>query len=235
MELKALWQMFLRRWYLIAIPLGIALALTAPDLLAMVQGGENTGGGWTTVIHLTAAQPPTGEELGYEDAGYFPWLASEYVVNGLTDWVRTSSFATEVSNGLAERNIEIEAGVIRGVIAADNARSVMQLFLTWPDHDQLQAMAEVAVNVLQNRNAVYFPQFAVEPAQVIALDEIILTPVAPPLTNRFGPLVQIALGLVAGIALAVIVEYLDDTVYSRDDLETLSLPILGEIPRHRKE
>lgn len=229
MELIALWRVFRRRWWLVLLPALGALLLAAPDLL----NSPAAGGGWTTLIHFTAALPTEGDETSYEDAAYFPWLASEYVVNGLADWVRTSSFARAVSEGLAERGIEVEAGAVRAAVAADNARSVMQLYLSWPDHDQLQAMAEVALDVLRHRSQDYFPQFAGQPLQVIPLDDITLTPVAPPLTNRFAPLLKGALGLAVGVGLAALAEYLDDSVHSRDDLEAMALPVLGEIPSHR--
>lgn len=233
MELKALWQMFWRRWWLILLPVIVVGVLTAPDLLAAVRGDTSGGGSFSTVINLTAAQPPDSGGTTYEDSGYFPWVASEYVVNGLTDWVRTGSFAAEVSAGLAERGIETEAAAIHGSVSADNARSVMRLYLTWPDAEQLQAMTEVALDVLQSKNGEYFPQFAVEPARVIPLDDVVIAPVPPTLTNRFGPFLKLALGLAVGIALAAVLEYLDDSVRSRADLAGLAIPVLGEIPPYK--
>lgn len=232
MELKAVWSMFWRRWWLVLLPVLVVGALTAPELLDAVSGGSPAAGGsWTTVINFTAAQPPSGQELGYEDAGYFPWLASEYVVNGLADWVTTGSFTAEVSAALGEAGLAIDAGALRPAFAPDNARSILRLQISWPDADQLQAIAEAAVDVLQTRSGVYFPQFAAQPAEVIALDSIALAPVPPPLTNRFMPFVKLALGLAVGLGLALLVEYLDDSIRTRADLEALALPVLGQIPR----
>jgi capsular polysaccharide biosynthesis protein len=39
--------------------------------------------------------------------------------------------------------------------------------------------------------------------------------------------------LAAGLGLAVLAEYLDQTVRSTADVEALELPVLGEIPRER--
>lgn len=227
MELIALWKMFLRRWWLIMLPALVVLALTVPELL------NPPAGGFTTTIHLTAAQPPSGEETTYEDSSYTPWTASEYLVNSLTAWVTTSSFADEISAALAEAGVDISAGAVRGALAADNARSVMAVYISWPDADQLQAIAEAAIYVLQHKNQDYFPQLTAEPAQVIALDDIALAPVAPSLMSRLRPLIKVALALLVGLALAALFEYLDDSIYSRADVEAMELRVLGEIPRHR--
>ncbi len=227
MELIALWKFLLRRWWIILLPAAVALGLTAQELLAP------PGGGWTTTLHLTAAQPPSSQEPSYEDSSYTPWTASEYLVNSLTAWVRTSSFAEEVSRLLAGRGIEVDPGALRASIASDNARSVMQLTISWPDPAELQVIAEAAITVLQTLNQAYFPQLTAEPAEVVALDDISVVPVAPPLSSRLRPLLKVGLALLAGLALAGLVEYLDDSIRSRQDLEELELPVLGEIPRHR--
>ncbi len=233
MELIALWRMFLRRWWLILLPAVVVAVLIAPELLAAFRGGS-AGGGWTVALNFSAALPTSGDEPTYEDAGYFPWLASEYVVNALADWVRTGSFAREVSAMLAERGLQIEPGAIRAAVAADNARSVMQLYLSWADGDQIGIIAQTMVDVLQQRSAAYFPQFAAQPVEVILLDEIAPAPAAPPVTDRVRPLLKVALGLAAGVALAALAEYLDDSLRRRDEVEeALALPVLGEIPKYR--
>ncbi|MBN1963389.1 MAG: hypothetical protein JW910_02005 [Anaerolineae bacterium] len=227
MELIALWKFLLRRWWVIVLPALVTLVFAMPDVL------NPPAGGFTTTIRLTAAHPPTGNEPTYEDSSYIPWLASEYLVNSLTAWATTGSFAQEVSAALAADGLEIDAGAVRGSITADNARSVMALYISWPDAGQLEAIARAAITVMQTRNQVYFPQFAAEPADVIALDDVAIAPTAPGLMTRLQPLLKVALGLAAGLALAALWEYLDDSIRSRDDVEDLEIAVLAEIPRHR--
>ncbi len=64
---------------------------------------------------------------------YYNWLTSEYIVNGLTDWVKGGEFALAVSEQLAEQGYEIPAHEIQGGLAADNARSMLTLSLTHGD------------------------------------------------------------------------------------------------------
>jgi capsular polysaccharide biosynthesis protein len=227
MELKALWKMFLRRWWLIALPGVVALALAVPDFL------DPPGDGFTTTLRLTAAQSPSGDEPTYEDAAYMPWMASEYLINSLTAWVTTGSFAREVSRDLADQGIDISPDAVRDAVIADNARSLMALYITWPDAAQLEALAHAAVAVLQDTNQDYFPQLSTDPALVVALDDVVLAPASPSLLNRLRPVLRVMLALLVGIGLAALLEYLDDSVYSRDDLEAMELAVLGEIPRHK--
>lgn len=228
MELIALWKMFRRRWWLMVLPAAAALALTLPEVF------QRPGTGWTTSVTLTAAQPPAADEATYEDSSFTPWTASEYLVNALADWVRTTTFAQEVSAAVAEATgIVLDPGAIRASVNADNTRSILRVYLSWGDPDQLTALARAAVDVLQTRNQHYFPQLSAEPAQVIALDDIHLAPLSPGLLDRLRPLLKVALALLAGVALAAAAEYLDDSIHGRDDLEDLAIDVLAEIPRHR--
>ncbi len=228
MELRGLWKIVRRRWWLIALPALAALAYAVYGYLKVPPAG-----GYSTSIHFTAAQPPRGGDTLYEDTRYYPWLASEYVVNALTDWVRTNSFAREVSAVLAAEGRDIPAWAIQGNLAVDNARSVMVLTLNWNNPDDLQAIAEAASTVLKERSTDYFPQFGEEEVRVIALDEPVIGPVPPSITARLNPLIRFGLGLAAGAALAFLVEYLDPTLHERAEVERMGLPVLAEVPPER--
>jgi capsular polysaccharide biosynthesis protein len=228
MELRGLWKIVRRRWWLIALPALAALAYAVYGYLKAPPAG-----GYSTTIRFTAAQPPQNGGNRYEDTRYYPWLASEYVVNALTDWVRTNSFAWEVSVVLAEEGRDIPAGAIQGSLAADNARSVMALTLSWGNPDDLQAIAAAASTVLRERSADYFPQLGEEEVRVIALDEPVIGPVPPSITARLNPLIRFGLGLAAGVALAFLVEYLDPTLHERAEVERLGFSVLAEVPPER--
>lgn len=232
MELKQLWSVVRRRWWLILLPALVALILTLPSIKNVIS---SSSGGYSVTIRFTAGQTPTTDTAKtFQDQSYIPWLASEYVVNNLATWMKTDSFAQEISNELKAQGQTISADAIRGVIQSDSARSIMTLtFTSWPDPDVLKQIAQAAIDVLQNKNQVYFnPQFGTQRAAVIPLDTINVTPVPTALATRFTPLVRILIGLVAGIALAFLAEYLDPTLRSRSEVEALGLPVIAEIPRH---
>ena len=222
MELRIIARILLRYWWLILIPPLIAAVITVPDLLNQTA----SGGGFAAVVHYSAAQQPAAQpprDGDYQDI----WLASELTVNALTAWVQTASFRQEVAAQLPP-NVNMAALSI----AADNERSVGQLELHHPDAEQLALIAAAALDVLQTRNQVYFPQVGSAPAAVTLLDEPVIVPMPPSLPNRFAPLIRIGLGLFVGIGLAFLAHYLDPTLRHRDELESLGLTVIATIPRN---
>ncbi len=228
MELLALWKWLLRRWWIIAIPTVIVLGLTFDDFL------NPPGGAFQTVLHVTAAQPLQGEEETYEDARYMPWIAAEQLIDALTMWTRTSTFAEEVRLKAADRGLALAENALLGAFAADNSQMVMRVYITWRDPADLETIAYAALDVLRDENARYFPPLEDLPAAVVALDTPVIAPLSPPLIARLQPLTKVLIALAVGLLLAALVEYVDDALRTRDEVEAgLDLPVLGEIPRHK--
>jgi capsular polysaccharide biosynthesis protein len=55
--------------------------------------------------------------------------------------------------------------------------------------------------------------------------------IPPSLTQRLDLPVRLLLALVAGLALAFLLEYLDDNVRDRAELEALGVTVLAEVPK----
>jgi len=226
MELRSLWKIARRRWWIILLP-----SVTAFAYAAYLYAKSPHNGGFSTAIRFTAAQPPADESKGYEDGSYYPWLASEYVVNALTDWVQTSTFRDEVSAALKIKGVDISSAALQGAgLRADNQRSVMVLYANWPDPNQLQAIADAATDVLKNRSGAYFPQLGQQGLSVVPLDDPAIAPVPAPLSQKLNPLLRFAVGMAAGIALAFLIDYLDPTLHDRGEVEAIGLPVIAEIP-----
>jgi capsular polysaccharide biosynthesis protein len=230
MELQQLFAVMRRRWWLIVIPALVAAVLTLPALGAMLRPPL----AYSVGVRLTASQVPTAETARtFEEQSYISWLGSEYAIINLATWMRTDSFAREISAVLATRNITLAPDALRAAITSDSARSIMTFFVTsWPDETQTVRIAEAAIEVLQTKNAAYFAQFGERPARIVPLDAPLVVPVAVPIAVRFGPLLRLVVGLAVGVALAFLMEYLDKTLRSRLEVEALGLDVIGEIPAH---
>lgn len=227
MDLVTLWKWFLRRWWIIAIPVVVVLALTAGELL------NPAGSTFQTTVHVTAAQPLDGEEETYEDARYMPWIAAEQLIDALTMWTRTSTFAEEVRIKANESGLDLPENALLGIFAADNTQMVMRVYVTWGDPVELETIAYAALDVLQYENARYFPPLEELPAAVVPLDDPVIVPIGPALLNRIRPLGKVLAAGVVGLLLAAGVELLDNAVRTREEIEEdLELAVLGEIPRH---
>jgi capsular polysaccharide biosynthesis protein len=220
MELMLILRVLLRRWWLVLIPTVVVAALVAPELLR-----SRGGGGYTVTVRYSAAQVlqavPVTRDGDYQDI----WLASELTINALTDWVRSGSFINEI----AARLKDIDPSKI--AVAADNKRSLGQLTLSYPDEAGLKAITAAALDILKTRSQNYFPQLGGQPAQVTILDVPTVVPAPPPITNRLAPVVKVLLGLLAGIGLAFLWEYLDPTLRRREQVEALGLPVVSSLPR----
>ncbi len=224
MELAQFFRVLLRRWWLVLIPVIVTTALVLPSLL---REGLPANSGYSTMFRYSAAQPPR-TPISYEDQSYFPWLSAELTVDALTAWVQSSSYAEEIARQAATQGIHMDPTQFR--VAADNIQAVGQVFLYWPDEAQLRMIAEAATNVLQTRTQDYFPQLDGEPLQVTILDTPQIAAMPVPILNRLAPFVRIGLGLLVGIGLAFLVEYLDPTVHGRGEVEALGLKVIAAIP-----
>jgi capsular polysaccharide biosynthesis protein len=104
--------------------------------------------------------------------------------------------------------------------------------MSHPDHDSLQAISSAVIEILQTRSQDYFPQLGGEPAQVTLLDEPIIVVSPAPIVNRLEPFIRIGLAFIVGVGLAFLMEYLDSTLRTREELEQAGFKVLGTIPKH---
>jgi len=201
MELRTYWQILARRWWLALIPvilvLGIGLATYRAPAPVYHVG-----------VRFTVGYAPEQSATYLYDRYYPAWLASEYIAGGLGDWVKTGDFCSEVSRELEHQGVNIPTEALIGRIASDYQRSMVTIFITWPDARQLEAIATAAITVLQTRNAQAFPQLGPGGATVRAVDPVRVGPVPPGLRAQLELPVRVALALVVGIGLVFFAHYL---------------------------
>jgi len=221
MELILILRVLARRWWLIILPVAIVALVAVPDLLRNEQTG--TGGFYTRFAYTSVQETSNFDvrEGDYQDV----WLASEFVVNAFTDWIKTSSFRAELAVVLGS---DVDLSGLN--IASDNDRSIGTVEMTYPT-PELDRIAQAAITVLQTRNQQYFPHLGDQPADVTILDAPTVTPFNPPLTNRLAPLVQLGVALVVGVGLAILAEYFDRTLRYPDEVEAQGIPVLARVPK----
>ncbi len=222
MELRTYWKILIHRWWLVVAPvvvvtLYVAITYTRPGPVYQV------------VMRFAAGTKPAGLSEDYDR--YYPWLTSEYVANGLADVAETGAFAQEVASRLAEAGHQTPPAAIQPAIVTDNAQSILVVYLTWPDAEQIVAVADAITAELTENGAAYFPQLeGIEPA-VRPLDTPRPAMLPPGLrTQLMGPAIKIGLAAGLGVALALLWHYLDPTVRDAEELESLGLSVLAEIP-----
>jgi capsular polysaccharide biosynthesis protein len=223
MELRTYAKILMRRWWLIAIPVAVVLVYVAATYAPPPTP-------YRVVMRFSAGTEPAGLSLDYDR--YYPWLTSEYIANGLADVAETGTFARAAAERLGAMGEEVSPAALQGAIVTDNAQSILVVYLTWSDPDQIVAVANAVTEELTENSAAYYPQLEnLEPA-VRLLDEPVPVPMPPGLRAQLtGPAVRLALAVFVGVGLAFLWHYLDPTVHEAEALEDMGLDVLARIPR----
>lgn len=224
MELRRYWQVLKRRWLLVLIPAVVVLGIGLLTYLPPVPA-------YTTGVRFIAGQAPAPGTALEDEERYYNWLTSEYIVNGLTDWVRGGEFSTAVSQYLAGQGHDIPAPAIQAGLVADNARSMLTLSLSGANTQDLATMMDGVIAVLTTQNAAALPQLGGENALLTQLDQPMVSQLPTGIRGQLELPLRILLALLVGVGLALLAEYLDPTIRTREELQELGLAILGEIPK----
>jgi capsular polysaccharide biosynthesis protein len=225
MELRNYFRVVWRYWWLIAalvVIVGVGSwvlrAQPAPQYQASVR--------FTIGVNAPAAT---------QVSGYDPILtsyqASEYIRDDFVEIIKSDAFADDVNAVLAKTgasDLKVGKGNISATI--EKQRRLMSLTITWSDAAQAQKIADAAVKNLSENNAKYFAQLGASGASVAVIDRPVASRVGASLREQLDIPIRVLLALLAGIALAFILDYLDTSVRDARDLEALGLRVLGEIP-----
>jgi capsular polysaccharide biosynthesis protein len=226
MELRTFWQFIKRRWLYLLLPAAIVAVVGLATYTAPAPY-------FTVGVRFLVGQVPTDTALLEDEERLANWQTSEYIVNGLTDWVLGQKFAERVSAEMAQQGRSVPWQEVWGALSADNTRSMLALYGNHPDRETLDALMQAAIVVLSEQNQDGMPQLSRESAEIVQLDQIVINQINPPITAQLDLPLRLALAIVAGVAIALLVEYLDRSVHNRREIESLNIPVLGEIPNHK--
>jgi capsular polysaccharide biosynthesis protein len=192
---------------------------------------------YQATLRFTVGVPPeprTGNYYTYDR--YYTWLTSEYIADDFSEVVKSQAFAQDVSAILAERqeDVIVSAGAIQGSTVAEKQHRILTVRITWGDPGQLQAIADAIEETLRENSNKYFAQLGSAGATVSIIDKSPPMAVGQSLRERLDLPIRLFLALLAGVALAFLLDYLDDTVRDRAELEEMGITVVGEIPRPRR-
>lgn len=225
MELRLYWTIIRRRWWLvISLPLVVLLAS-----LALRRPAPLT---YQAVMRLTVDVPPLPVHEGMNfDPRFTAAQAAEYLVDDFSELVRSGEFAADVSRRLVDKGITVPPGAIQGSTASEKIHRVVTWRITGGDPEQLQAIAQAALEALREDSPKYFARLGAADAQVAIIDQPAVFVVGPGLRERLDLPLRVLLALLAGLGLAFLLDYLDTTIYTAPQVEELGLAVLGEVPR----
>ena len=230
MELRRYWEIVWRRW---PVVLAVPLLVMAGSLALFLSRPVSYTARARVQVTLVPQQADSRDFFRYND--YYKYLATEYAADDLVEVLNGNVFTDAVARTLQGPDFNLPIGVeqIRGALDVTRKHRVLQIEATTGEREWAVALARAAALTLQRDPLKYFAH-GDSGVTVDAAPLVIDQPLAAR-SNRirslFNIAVQTLLGLVAGVGLAFLLEYLDDTLRGAEAAgRTLGLPVLGQIP-----
>lgn len=218
-ELRYYWSIIRARLWLVALLTVVAFGVSAvytPQSVASYRASVKL-----------AMKPETGV-LSDAYGEYYPYVASEFLSDDIGKVIESGAFLAE----LRSRAVREAGRSPSGSFETKKAHRIVMIDAISTVADDALLLAKIAAEVLSAPESPYFETISAQNPRVTVVDPPAITGSTP--ASRIGLDIGIRtiLGLFTGIALAFLLDYLDDTVRDRHDLEErLGLVVLGEIPR----
>jgi capsular polysaccharide biosynthesis protein len=223
-ELREYGALLWRRWPIWAGLTVVALAFSAVFGLFGPNSYEST-------MRLAVGTEPLPTAVGYYDPNYYSWLSSEYLADDLSELLKSETFAQDVSTFLGSR---VEPRAISDVTRTKKTHRLLDVTVSAPTPEQAQALGLAYEKAINAKLPDYFPQLRVVNAHVSILNHPSVSRALTPALLLGSIAVRTLVGLLLGLALSFLVDYLDASVRDRDEAERLlGTPLLAAIPRHR--
>ena len=232
MELRTYWAIVWRwRW----LALAVALVTFAASLT--IQTREPVTYSATVRLALNPDLPPpqtggvaAGEYYSPAQHFYYENLDAEYLNDDIMKIAEGSTFRAAT----IERASAALGRPVSGAIDSSKAHKLMLFTVTADDEQQAAALGKAIADLLTDPQSQYVKPFVSYNPNISLVDAIRPEPAIPASRAYVYMLLRVVLALVAGLGLAFLLEYLDDSVRSARELETAAgLPVLAEIPAAR--
>jgi len=223
MELKQYAQIVWKRAW---IPVLLVVIVAAISLLTR----QTPAPVYSITLRFNVAVAPEITTTDYNYNGLHAWVTSEYMADTLSVLVSGQEFAADVNQQLAQMGQSFT--IPAGLISAETRHRVVSLTLSWGNAQELSQIAAAVSQTMQENIGDYFPQARQTGVLVSQVDvsgpvEVNLTS----LTQRLDLPVRLLLALTAGIGLTFLLDYLDDRVRGKAELEAMGIAVLAEVPK----
>ena len=226
MELGIYLRVLVRYWWLIValvVVVAVGSFVLRPQPAPVFQA---------SVRFTIGVNAPTYAQANGYDPILTSYQASEYIRDDFVEVVQSDLFADDVTAQLRKAGVN-DITVRKGAISAaiEKQRRLMSMTVSWNNADQATKIINAAVKNLSDNNPKYFAQLGSSPAVIAIIDNPSVVPVGASLREQMDIPIRVALALLAGIALAFILDYLDQSVRDARDVESLGMQVIGEIPK----
>ncbi len=224
MELRQYWCIVRRRlWVVVALVIAVLV-------ISVIMRSAPATAYQATMRFMMGLEPEvkTGDYYTYDK--YYTWLTAEYLIDDTAALVRSQAFAEAVSSRLTGTGVTVPAGAVQGSTQTGQLHRILSVHIVWGDAEELSQIANAVVAVLPDQVARHFAQVGSSNVYASLIDPPAIGAVGASLRQKLDLPMRLVLALMAGVALAFVVDYLDTTVHSRQELEQSGLEVLAELP-----
>jgi capsular polysaccharide biosynthesis protein len=225
LELSHYASVLRRRWWLI-------VAITALSFAAASLAAWRGPCAFQANMRMAVSVVPEPRREGYYGYdNYYPWLASEYLADDLSELVRSQAFAEDVS---AEMGFRVDPATLASVARTKKTHRMLDLSICGSEGPGTLAIAEAYERVLNSRLGDYMGMLQANNGLVRIINRPSLARASGGTALIGEILLRTAIGFLLAVGLAFLLEYLDDRLRTRREVEDLlEWPVLGEIPMQR--
>jgi capsular polysaccharide biosynthesis protein len=232
-ELREYWTIIRRRWWL-------PVAITLAALIASSAIGLRGAAAYRTDMRVAVSTIPTPDPNNalYYDPTYYANLDSEYLADDMSEFIYSRAFASEVRRELSTgRQMDVDVDLIVNATRTKKTHRFIDITITTATPEMGQEIGASISRILNDkaRLGIYLAALTAYNTQ--------MTVITPPDTRRANTLpgliseigLRTVLGLFVGLGLAFLIDYLDQSIRTRQEAETLlRTPVLAQIPRTRR-
>ncbi|MCX0407773.1 Wzz/FepE/Etk N-terminal domain-containing protein [Clostridium perfringens D] len=208
-----------KRWKLIAL-ITIAATLVSAILSFFVIKPQ-----YEAKAKLFIGKQETQENNAYNNSDVMMY---QQLMKTYAELVKTSDLVTKaVKSANLDYNQDEIKGILNNLTATPSADTqILDLSYKGRNPKEVLKVTEAITNEFISESKELIPNGNV---QVIQKSELPEHPVSP--NKKLNILIAFVLGLMVGVGVVLLMEYLDNTFKSREELEkALELPIIGAIP-----
>lgn len=227
MELRVYWQVFLRRWWIVA-------SLTALVAVISFAASPLAQGSYLAPFRVLVTLPAQPPGAFYTYDRYYTFLSTEYLTDDVIEVVRSQAFHEAVRaelgpNGGASFSIASQS-------RTERAARVISVTVSSNDLEQVLLAAEAAARVLKSKITEFLPTLATPGVSITVIDPPVAQAPSAGGRNYLNVALRAALGLIAGLGLIFLLHYLDTTLYNAEEAgASLGLEVLSAVPPYRDQ
>ncbi len=229
MELKAYIQILWRRWWLVAL---VPVLVLAGVLYQAVRSHPS----YTATAQMSVTRQPEQDTVpAYRYDEYYNLLSSEFILDDLVDITRGNVFAGDVAKTIAEKDqVTISSGEIQGSLSSSRKNRILTINARASTPERAIMIAQAATATLEQKTTSYFGFNPAERGAIITTVQQPLSAAASTSRQQLIFVLEVIVALFAGVLLAFLVDYLDDTLRSPEMVSAaLGMPVIGIIPGGR--